>query len=226
MDLVETYFKPEYEEYHRNLSDATVLEATVRDAKDTVETVSTQFQSTTLLLQEFQGDFVEELDESIVLLIEELKMSNSLINDSLEPTIEAMKTLGSKLGDLKTNDGLYKEQKTKYQQLSNSDNRLIEDHESEEYKDWLSERNNAETTLKGYIDVCKGLQEECDSYIKTIEDFNNSVVDLRLKLTYFAISQSGIPVIAPSVIPMSFPKSLFARKSAAAVPSSVARRIS
>lgn len=183
------YFKDKYNEYYNALAtDEDTLKSAVIGLQDSITEVSNQFGSVFLLLDDMKGEFSIELSSGISSLLEEIKGMKKIIDTELTVAVDHMTSLGEKLEELKPDDEELEKQKKIYDEESKKNIvrfELDEDgvrKETETYKNWRYNLLSIKKTLDELDEICKELQIGCDNDIALIERFNNSIVDLRLKL--------------------------------------------
>ena len=183
------YFKDEYNEYYNALTNNNDgMDTALIGMQDTIGEVNNQFNSVELMINELYGDYADEMSKTIGSLKENINALMIVVNTSLPAVFNTMSDLGSKLDELKPKD---EELEIKNKNYKSESNRSVRQYtydennnkiETEEYKNWKYNLNELKEELNELISICKQLQEGCDSDINLINEFNNSVTDLRLKL--------------------------------------------
>ena len=197
------YFKPEYESYYSALSSGSEsIKAAVDGLEESIEDVSRQASSIDSLLNEFKGNYAEQLNIGLSSVISDINSLKSLVENDLKKASSSMSSLGDQLVELKPDDEEYdkideniktEENNRPIKQYEyNDDGKYIETEDSRRrYNNWLYNINELKTTLKELGKVCHKLQVGCDKDINTIEEFNRKVAELRLKLVAVASATGG-----------------------------------
>lgn len=195
------YFKEEYYEYYNTLSvgDDSMNSAVV-GLEDSITEVTNQFNSISLLLGEMNGEFSLEISSGVTSLLKEIEGVKTIIENELTMAINHMSSLGDNLGKLKPEDEKYEETSAKFnREITRSINRYETGldgitRETEEYTNWINNLTVLKKSLEELTDICKKLQNNCDSDINLLKQFNDSVVDLRLKLAAVATSMGNTTI--------------------------------
>ena len=194
------YFKEEYNEYYDVLSqDDDSIDSAVISMQDTMTDVSNQFNSISLMLNEMKGDFSFEMSNGFSSLIEEIEATKGVIDTNLPIAVDSISDLGEKLIELKPEDENYEDTSSRLKNESNKSVSRYEkdeegnqtDVETNEYLNWQYNINSLKSELNRIIELCERLQTDCDKDIELIEEFNDSVIDLRLKLVAITTSMGG-----------------------------------
>jgi hypothetical protein len=197
------YFKDEYNEYYDALSaGADSMKASIAGMQDSITEVSNQFNSISLMLNEMRGEFSLELASGIDGLLDEVNGLKGIIDSGLSSAVNTMNDLGQNLNTLKPEDEEYENKVTEYEEESNKSINQYETDangnkvESEQYKNWKHNLDELSKSIKQLAELCQQLQTQtqCDNDINLIEQFNNSVIDLRLKLAAVASSMGDNPI--------------------------------
>ena len=189
------FFKSEYNEYYSVLSnnDGSMSTAVV-GLQDSITEVSNQFSSVSTLLGELQGDFTKEINYGISSLITEINGLKQIIDTDLPKAVSHMESLGEKLLELKPEDEEYEETAEEIRnQQAIKPNQYQYDEEgraiqTNEYNNWLNNLTSLNQSLDELAKICEQLQSGCDNDISLIEQFNQKIVELRLKLVAIATS--------------------------------------
>jgi len=152
----------------------------------------------TVLLEELQGNYSGELADTFNALINEVMVSYKIVNEGLENAVETYDSLSDNLGNFKTNDDSLEESNNTLKSEENkSVTRFKNDEnnnsvETDEWKKWNNRVNELRRTLEEIKNTVLMYKENSDIDIKSINDFNDSIVNIRLKLATVAFAQDGM----------------------------------
>lgn len=193
------YFKSEYDEYYKSLlkNDGS-MDIAVLGLQDSITEVTNQFNSVAALLGDLKGEFSKEINYGVDSLLSEFEGLKIIISNDLPTAVFHIGDLGDKLAQLKPKDEKYEElaeeikaEKGKEPARAVKDNSLYYEKE-QEYNAWLNNLNSLNQTLEELGNICEKLQKGCDNDINVIKQFNDKIVELRLKLIAVAASTNGV----------------------------------
>jgi len=189
------FFKSEYNEYYDVLSNNDgSMHTAVIGLQDSFTEVTNQFSSVSSLLGELQGEFTKEMNQGISSLITEMNGLKKIIETDLPEAESHMNSLGDKLLELKPDDEKYEEtvEEIQYQKNIKPNQYKIDDagqtRQTMEYNNWINNLERLNKALNELEKICIELQTGCDRDIGLIEEFNQKIVELRLKLVAIATS--------------------------------------
>ena len=190
-----TYFKPEYNEYYENLSTPHNLNIASKSIEATIEEVKSEYNAVYGLISELQGEFTGELYGSIEGLKYELE-SSSYVLAMLDSVVGVMEDLGGSVVSLHDEDPKYEDKQSEYNREMKSapTPQYAAGIKTEAYIKWEYNLGVVKDALEKLITICEELQQTCDEDIQLIDDFNNAVVDLRLKLVAFVVSNGDTKI--------------------------------
>ena len=190
------YYTDEYQEYATELKDIASLKAYKDNLSDNVQTVSDLQEQLQSDVEGMAGESYNELvNTTIGTILTQVEETKRLINDSLEPTIQACERLKGGLEDIKENEDSLIENEDDYSELKKnpvSKGKLdkktgIYDNQAN-YNSYLSQLNTLGDTITKLIEICEQLKMEDDADIETIKAFNTAVLDFSSQLFSLSIT--------------------------------------
>ena len=192
------YFIGDYPVLLESLKSKALMDEQISTLKTSMEEVQSQMDGITVLLEELQGSYSGELAETFNALINEVMITYKNISDGLNGTVTTLGDLACNLGEFKTNDDSLE---SNTNSLTREENRSVthyetnEDNESVETDDWINWNKKVNELRSVVEDIKKAVFEykgKSDDDITAIKEFNEGIIDIRLKLATVAFAQDGL----------------------------------
>ena len=192
------YFVGAYPELYENLKSKPLLEENKNSLMTSMSEVDSEMNGITGILTELEGKYTGELSSTFEALVQEVMVTYTMISDGLTEALVTMDDLSGNLDGFKTNDESYEEnsneltaeQSRKVEQYTtNSDNEKVV---RSEYTTWQNTIADLKATLEELKRIIDDFKEKCDNNILSIDEFNDSVVNIRLKMATIAFAQDGM----------------------------------
>ena len=192
------YFVGEYPSFYEELKNKELLKVQKEALKTSMTEVDTEMNGFASLLTELDGKYSQELASTFNALVNEVMVTYSTISEGLEKTLETMDELSGDLGVFKEKDeelvDQHKELKTEQdknvtQYEKTEDNENVE---TDEYKNWQNKMNELKQLIEELKEIIFKYRDRSDEEIDLIDQFNNSVVNIRLKMAAMAFAQDGL----------------------------------
>ena len=207
------YFVGQYPELLGKLSNEMLLQENVNSLTTSMAEVEAEMNGVTVLLTELKGQYKGTLAESFSALTGEIAVTYTTCVTNLQNAINNMTSLSGNLEKFKTNDEDLEKQKeilsneekagegipktetvTKYVIISDSkERRETKDvRANPEYIEWVRRVEELRNLIKVLIKTIEDYKAKCDSNIASLDDFNESIIEIRLKMAAIAFAQNGL----------------------------------
>ena len=188
------YFVGEYPQLLESLSGAQQLKQSQQDLNDSLATVQAEMDGISTLLDELKGNYKGSLYESFEQLITEITETYNTVNEGLQGAVDNMNGLSTELVDFKEKDETFEQKQEELRTESSvifDRPAVIEEKYKEEYLSWKQRVAALENTVNEVRTQLLFIKESCDSRIKSIEMFNQNIVEIRLSLASIAYGTVG-----------------------------------
>jgi hypothetical protein len=207
------YFVGQYPELLGKLSNEMLLQENVNSLTTSMAEVEAEMNGVSVLLTELEGKYKGDLAQSFSALTGEIAVTYTTCVTNLQNAIQNMTSLSGNLEKFKTNDEDLEKQKvilsdeekagdgipktetvTKYITFSDTSERreIQETRVNPEYIEWERRVEELRDLIKILVKTIKEYREKCDGNIASLDEFNESIIEIRLKMAAIAFVQDGL----------------------------------
>lgn len=187
-----TYFKSEYQQYYDTLGDAYGLKTSSNNMSATCEALKTELQGVYALFSELSGDYSSSLLESFQGLNDVIAATVEKVDNDLPKAVDAMSTLHDDLTDLKPKDEDYDDKKDELDGYGGEPTQYKYNEDGTKYTNpSYTSYKELEAALKELAEKCEKLVKDSDSQIDIIKAFNDTIVEMRMRIASFEYAQQN-----------------------------------
>ena len=179
-------FKGKYPQLYESLKDEKMVLENQTSLSASVEEIDSELAGIVVMLDELCGEYAAELKSSIASITSEAKVICDSIINGLEGALQEVQDLSSNLGDFKKDDASYEKTSNKLEEEKNKinlNNMIVGARNGFIHSTVISKLDALNKKIKAIVNRDK---ENCDDNITNIENFNDSIVDMRLKMASIA----------------------------------------
>ncbi len=201
MDILKTFFSSDYDLLYDQLGTKGAVNQSIKSTKDSVTALYNEMSEIYDLVNELDGEYSEELLKAINTITDDIVDLVTTLSENYPKVETAMNELYDDLNEFKYQDQIYTLEHSNYEfacELQSNQSQYVIDEKTGEqtinsfWQQCEDDKNEAYENFTKAKEIIDALKIRIDENLKIIEEFNQSLSNIRIKVSAVVYSTNGV----------------------------------